>query len=159
MMLAKLASYMVIFNEKGVHITPGATFDELTVYFTIHSKKTTKSTVSTNGKQGISKIPTFSLSTFQGDTLNGDLYIENIELAFKSVTMVDFITNEAHCNNHPTCPSTFSSRLRGSLKLLTILKFLADDQDAEENGAVVYSALEEHLTTGDVTMARDFSNW
>ena len=73
--------------------------------------------------------------------------------------MVDFITDEQHYNNHPIWSSAFASQLRESLKSSTILNFLADEQDAKENCTVVYSAVEEHLTTYDVTMARDFSNW
>ena len=71
MMLAKLASYTVVFSKRNIHITPGSTFDKLTV----HNKKMAMSTVSDNGNQGISKIPAFTLPTFQGNTLNGDSYL------------------------------------------------------------------------------------
>jgi hypothetical protein len=60
---------------------------------------------------------------------------------------------------HPTWPSAFSSKLRESLKTSPILNFLADEQDAEENCAKVFTAVEDHLTTGDVTMARSFKLW
>ena len=49
--------------------------------------------------------------------------------------------------------------MRESLKTSTILNFLADEQDAEESCAVIFSAVKYHLTTGDVTMACAFANW
>ena len=88
MMLAKLASHTVIFNEKGVNITPGSTFGELTVYYMMHSKKMVTSTVAVNGTEDISR------TIFQRNTLNGASYLESIELTFKSVVMVSFITDE-----------------------------------------------------------------
>ena len=70
-----------------------------------------------------------------------------------------FLTDEQHCDNHPTWSYAFASRLRESLKTSSILNFIVDEQDTEENCAIVYSALEVHLTTGDVTIARAFANW
>ena len=99
MMLAKLASYTVVFEHNTCIFRRGATFNKLTVYFSTHDRKPVSSTVSVNGNQAISKILAFTLPTFQGDTMNGDSYLEGIELAFKSAAMVDFITDETHCNN------------------------------------------------------------
>ena len=91
--------------------------------------------------------------------MNRDSYLEGIELTFKSAAMVDFFCDEQHCDNHPTWSSAFSLRLRESLRSSTILNFLANEQDAKENYAVLYSALEEHLTTDNVAMARVLANW
>ena len=99
MMLAKLASYAVIFNANSLHMTPGATFDELTAQNMMFSKKNEMTGVKTTHQES-SKIQAFSLPTFQGDTLNGDAYLESIELSFKSAAMVDFLIDERHCDNH-----------------------------------------------------------
>ena len=88
--------------------------------------------------------------------MNGDSYLEGIELASKSAVMADFLCDVQHCNNHPTWSSAFVSRFRESLKSSSILNFLADEQDNEEICAVVFTAVEERLTTGDVTMERAF---
>ena len=88
--------------------------------------------------------------------MNGDSYLEGIELAFKLAEMADFLCNVAHCGNNPIWSSAFAFRLRKSLKSSSILIFLADEQDNEEICAVVFTAVEERLTTGDVTMERAF---
>ena len=92
------------------------------------------------------------LPTFQGDTLYDDSYLEEIELDFKPAAMVDFTHDKNRCNNHFTWSLALASNLRESLKSSSILNFLADDQDADENCEVVFNAVEEHLTTRDVTI-------
>ena len=81
-----------------------------------------------------------------------------MELAFKSAAMANFIFDAAHCNNHPTWSSAFTSRLMESLKYSTILNIIVDKQDNEGNCAVIFTAIEDHLTIGDVIMARAFAN-
>ena len=159
MMLAKLATYAVVFEQCNMHISKSATFDELTAEFLTRNEKTVSGSVTTHVTSTNAKIPDLSLPTFQGDTMNGDSYLDGITLAFKSAAMADFLYDEAHCDMHPTWSSAFSSKLRESLKTSPILNFLADEQDAEENCAKVFTAVEDHLTTGDVTMARSFKLW
>ena len=100
MMLAKLASYAVVFEQCNLHVSPKATFDELATGFLIHSKTLVSGIVTANGSQAISKIPVFSLPIFQGDTMNGDSYLKGIELTFKSAVMADFLCDVQHCDNH-----------------------------------------------------------
>ena len=64
MMLAKLASYAVFFEQTNVYATPKATFDELTSEFNMYSKKIVLGTVPANGNQAISRTPQFSFPTF-----------------------------------------------------------------------------------------------
>ena len=138
MMLAKLASYAVIFDQYNLYFSKTATFDELTAEYLTCNEKTGSGLVTTNVSSTNSKIPVFSLPTFQGNTMNGDSYLEGVALGFKSAAMADFIYDEHHCEQNPTWSSAFASRLRESLKTFTILNFLANEQDAEENCAVVF---------------------
>ena len=158
-MLAKLASYAVVFEQCNLRFSPKATFDKLTSKFHIHNKKSVSGMVTDNGSHAIAKIPVFTLPTFQGDTVNGDSYLESIEFAFKSAAMADFLFDAGYCYNHPTWSSAFASRLRELLKSSTILNFITDEQGTEENCAIIFTAIEDHLTTGDVMMARAFANW
>ena len=59
-----------------MYITPGAMFDKLTAYYTLHRQKIEPNTGSTNGSASIAKITVLILSTFQGDNLNVDSYLE-----------------------------------------------------------------------------------
>jgi hypothetical protein len=58
MMLAKLASYAVIFNANNLHMTLGATYDKLTASYVIFSKKTENTGVKIS-RQDNSNIPAF----------------------------------------------------------------------------------------------------
>jgi hypothetical protein len=159
MMLSKLASYAVIFEQCNVHFSRTATFDELTAKFLARNEKTVASSVTTHVTSTNAKIPDLSLPTFQGDTTDGDSYLDGITLAFKSAAMANFLYDDHHCDMHLTWFSAFTSTLRESLKTSPILNFLADEQDVEENCAKVFTAVEDHLTTGDGTMARGFKLW
>ena len=77
-------------------------FDELTMEYLLYSKKWVLGTVMANENQAISEISAFFLTTFQSNTINGDSYLEGIELAFKLAAMVNFLCDEQHCDNHLT---------------------------------------------------------
>ena len=105
------------------------------------------------------KIPFFKLPTFQGNTLQGDVFIEGVERAFRFAAMARYLESRSYCDNNSCWSEAFASRIRESIEVNNILSFLATELEHENNCYKVWSKVIKHLTTNDVTTAHVMSQW
>jgi len=118
-----------------------------------------KTTVILQVSQDLHKIPTFYVPKFQGDILTCDNFISDVNRAFRSATMTQFLDSPSCGNNSLTRSDAFASRLHGSVADLDILGCLVTELDPEKNCAKVWTRIHLKLNSSDITSARIMSNW
>jgi len=118
-----------------------------------------KTTSISQVSQDLHKIPTFHVPKFQGDTLTDEDFIADVDRAFRSVTMSQFLDSQSCCDNSPTWSDAFTSRIHGSIADSDIMGFLVTELVSEMNCAIVWTRTQLTLNSSDVTTAWVMSNW
>ena len=122
----------MILRKKSLHLSPGVLFSNLATWYNMHQGKETKKKPKTISKcvdgsksqaNQYHKIPFLKVPIFQGNTLNGDNFIKDINRAFRSVAMVRYLKLKSYCNNNPCWSGAFPSRIRESVAKNDILMF------------------------------------
>jgi len=142
-----------LFLQKGI------TFEALVRWFGENQSLKPTDYKKLSVTQDLNKITTFHVHKFKGDTLTGDDFIEDVDRAFRSATMAQFLDSKSCCENSPTWSDAFASRLRGSVVDSDILGFLATELESEKNCAKVWTRIQLMLNSSDVTTARIMENW
>ena len=73
------------------------------------------------------KIPEILIPKFQGDTIGGETFIEDMERVFRSKGLVKFLISKTHCDICPTWLDAFASRLRDSVSSSHIMEYLSTE--------------------------------
>ena len=79
-----------------------------------------------------------------------------MKIVFASNDVVAYLTDASTCNANPDWSNALASRIRASLRKSKILNFLAIEQQDVKSCCAVYRALDDHLRTMDLQMARTF---
>ena len=80
---------------------------------------------STNSINENVKIPVLIVPKFQGNTIGGDSFIEDVERMFRSKGLVKFFHSNMHCDSSPTWSDVFASMLRESVANNPIMGYLS----------------------------------
>ena len=167
LLLTKLATYTIQLRNEKLHLITGVLFNDITTWYEKHVKKDSKNrpkAIVPDSKNKATptqdpKIPFFKVSTFQGDTLQGDVFVEGVGRAFRSAAMARYLESRTYCDNNPCWLRAFASRIQESIATNDILSFLATELEHENNCSKVWAKVIKHLTTSDVTTAHVMSHW
>ena len=89
----------------------------------------------------------FKISKFEGAMLTGHVYLKKIGNTFKYACQAAYLEDEAHCTQQIAWSSTFASYICESLAESEILSFLSMELEEEDNCAVAFRWISEHLSS------------
>jgi hypothetical protein len=160
MCMANIARYTEVALAKGFYMTKVVKYNDLVEFYGA-TKKAQKSMTSgtLSSLPTESKVPIFKVPAFSGDTLKGDVYEREIFSVFGNNSMASFLTSRTHCNNHPAWSGAFASRLRDSLSHSSVLEYLATELEDENNCAKCWHKIKLKFSTSDVKIARMSQDW
>ena len=105
-----------------------------------------------------SKLPSFQVPTFDGNTIEGDAWARNVVRKFKGQGQLSFLECENHCANQSAWSEAFSSRLLDSITDNDVLGYLATELVGEGNCYRVWEKISSCLQTSDLKMPRVLSH-
>ena len=113
---------------------------------------------STTRGQQVGKVPSFNVPPYEGDALQGDVYISTVLSAFASAGQVQFLSDVNHCYINQEWSGAFASRLRESVNKGTF-RYLSTEMDKETNCTKVWNHIKSHLSGKDLVLGRILKLW
>lgn len=80
-------------------------------------------------------------------------------IIIKSNAVSLYLTDSGHCDQNIRWSGAFASRIRASLRISSILRFLTTMLDDEENSAVCWLKIVLHLTSAELKVRRVLQLW
>ena len=105
------------------------------------------------------KLPGFKIPKFERGTLMGDIFLKKIHDTFKSAGQALYLEDEAHCAQWIAWSGIFASCIRKSVADSAILGFLSPELEQEDNCAIVFQKISDHLSSSDLATVRIFEAW
>ena len=155
--LKTVAAYTRKIRGSNHYLRPHVTFEDL-YDFSSHLETTSKQN-SSQGSNPPSKLPSFVVPIFSGEAADASDYLDEVKNVFSSNAVGAYLTDPSICDANSEWSNALASRLRQSLRKNLILNFLAIEQEDVKRCCSVFKAMEEHLSTMDLHMARTFELW
>ena len=127
-----------------------ATFEDLITFSResiVGGGNTYKGTVTTC--HASHKLPDFKVPHFNDETIEGQDLVKSVERTFKSHVLLRYLSYSAVCEANLEWSSALASRIWESLSKISILNFIAAEQESENNCHRLFLALNNHLSTVD----------
>ena len=158
LLLSKLAGEVQKMLDMGNYLDVGVTYEPFHRWIlSIPSKK--PSAAKTSVSNDDHKIPNFKVAFFRGDILAGDKYMDDVVFEFTNHALEKYLTDMDYCKKNIEWSSAFASRIRESIKGNDILGFIATEEASERDCASLWTTVETHLTSSDLTMTRAMDLW
>jgi len=160
MLLSQLAGKVQQMLDAGYYLESGVKYADFHKY--IQSLPVPQSSSGTNKSSSTTddhKMPSFKVPIFKGDIMAGDEYMDDVVICFTNHALEKYLTDETYCTSNLEWSSAFASRIRESIKGNDILGFIATEEASERNCAKLWSTINNHLTSADLTMARAMALW
>ena len=166
-LLSQLADYTSTVLRRGKFLTPSVRYKSLEQFVlggTDHpgrydARGSDSSIAHVSQNYSNDKLPGFKVPKFDGDTLTGDVYLKKIKDTFKSAGQGLYLEDEDHCTERIAWSGAFASRIRESVADSATLAFLSTELEEENNCAVVFQRISDHLSSSDLATARIFETW
>ena len=166
LVLQNIATYTATVRKRKLYLSKSIQFDELESYHFsncyAHQRRYDAAALG-NGQTpsggSDQKIPAFTVPKFDGSTLEGEVYVNNVERKFKGNGQLQYLEDDKYCNDHLPWSEAFSSRILDSLASSDILGYMSTELKDERNCAVVWDKICSCLQTSDLTMQRIMKQW
>ena len=159
MLLSQLAGKVQQMLDEGYYLDSGVKYVDFQQYIQSLPSKTTSSGNNSSATNDDHKMPSFKVPIFRGDIMAGDKYMEDVVICFTNHALEKYLLDENYCKKNLEWSSAFASRIRESIKGNDILGFIATEEASERNCTKLWTTIESHLTSADLTMARAMAFW
>ena len=168
LLLSEIAGCTEQVLESNYYLAPGVTYKSLFKWTKAmsdpgrydargsHSSTTPGSSTSATGA---GKMPHFKVDPFSGDALSGDDYVKDVISIFKSNAVPQYLSDATYCSINTSWSGAFASRLRKSVADSSTMGFLATTLEKQDNCAICWSQIQDHLTTSELKVGRVLRLW